>query len=197
MLATWVKTLHRFRFAKQQLYTCISFTSSHNCDVKLPNFTFCGGREHKKTIFFFFLSTLFVNLDTVLLNSTLEKVAKVWQLKRVGIKGEGVWSSANSLFGWRLGCRCRHYCFSSLISFFQRSWHGDYPFKGMANINFLVTSSLHQQERRLWGLMKWSPNRKYFDLWSNSVNWFFKECMEICLENLCVDIRAVGLLRHS
>ena len=77
MLATRVKTPHRFRFVKKQLYRCISFTSSHNCDVKLPNFTFSGGRDHKKTIFFFFLSTLFVNLDTVLLNSALEKVAKV------------------------------------------------------------------------------------------------------------------------
>ena len=33
----------------------ISFPSLHDYDVKFPNFTFCGGREHKTTTFFFFL----------------------------------------------------------------------------------------------------------------------------------------------
>ena len=35
----------------------ISFPSLHDYDVKFPNFTFCGGREHKTTTFFFFLRT--------------------------------------------------------------------------------------------------------------------------------------------
>ena len=30
------------------------FPSLHDYDVKVPNFTFCGGREHKTTNFFFF-----------------------------------------------------------------------------------------------------------------------------------------------
>ena len=33
----------------------ISLPSLHDYDVKLPDFTFCGGREHKTTTFFFFL----------------------------------------------------------------------------------------------------------------------------------------------
>ena len=38
----------------------ISLPSLHYYDVKMPNFTFRGGREHKTTTFFFFL-----NFDTV------------------------------------------------------------------------------------------------------------------------------------
>ena len=30
-------------------------------------------------------------------------------------------------------------------------------------------------EKKLWELIKWSPKRKWFDLWSNSLNSFFKE----------------------
>ena len=43
--------------AKQQLCTCyhaflyISLQSLYNYDVKMPNFTFCGGREHTTTTF--------------------------------------------------------------------------------------------------------------------------------------------------
>ena len=49
---------NRFRQAKQLLCTCItlffyiSLPSLHNYNVKLPNFTFCGGREQKTTTFF-------------------------------------------------------------------------------------------------------------------------------------------------
>ena len=32
----------------------ISLLSLHDYDVKLPDFMFCGGREHKATTFFFF-----------------------------------------------------------------------------------------------------------------------------------------------
>ena len=35
----------------------ISLPSLHNLDVNMPNFTFCGGRERKRTTFFFFSST--------------------------------------------------------------------------------------------------------------------------------------------
>ena len=35
----------------------ISLPSLHDYDVELLNFTFYGGREHKTTIFFFFLWT--------------------------------------------------------------------------------------------------------------------------------------------
>ena len=45
-------------------FACASnffFPSLHDYDVKVPNFTFCGGREHKTTNFFF----LFLDFDTV------------------------------------------------------------------------------------------------------------------------------------
>ena len=50
---------NRFRLAEQQLCTrsgflYISLPSLHDYDVKIPNFTFCGGREHKTTTFFFY-----------------------------------------------------------------------------------------------------------------------------------------------
>ena len=54
------KKSNRFRLAKKQLCTCntlflhIYLSSLHHCNVKVPNFTFCRGREHTKTILFFF-----------------------------------------------------------------------------------------------------------------------------------------------
>ena len=53
------KKSNRFRLAKQQLCTCITLFCSFLCchctkDLKMPYFTFCGGRECKKTTFFFF-----------------------------------------------------------------------------------------------------------------------------------------------
>ena len=35
-------------------FGCISLSSLHDYNVKMPKFTFCRGREHKITIFFFF-----------------------------------------------------------------------------------------------------------------------------------------------
>ena len=51
--------INRLRLGKQPLCTCItllyiSSPSLHVYDVKLPNFIFCWGREHKTTNFFFF-----------------------------------------------------------------------------------------------------------------------------------------------
>ena len=48
---------NRFRLAEQQLCTCftdflyISLPSLHDYSVKVPNFTFCRGREHKQLPF--------------------------------------------------------------------------------------------------------------------------------------------------
>ena len=53
----------RFRLAKQQLCSCITLFDhlhrhcTNDYEVKIPNsanFTFCAGREHKTTTFFFF-----------------------------------------------------------------------------------------------------------------------------------------------
>ena len=55
---------NRVRLAKEKLCTCItlflyiSLLSLHDYDVKLPNFTFCGGLEHKTMTLFFFFWTL-------------------------------------------------------------------------------------------------------------------------------------------
>ena len=51
-----------FRLAKQQLCTCITLFCTFLCrhfdyDLKMPIFTFCGGREGKSTTFFFFSSS--------------------------------------------------------------------------------------------------------------------------------------------
>ena len=51
---------NRFRLAKQQhlhvhhAFLCISFPLLHDYNVKMPNFTFWGGRELKTTTFFSF-----------------------------------------------------------------------------------------------------------------------------------------------
>ena len=37
-----------------KLFFHISLPSSHDYDMKLPNFTFCGGREHMTTTLFSF-----------------------------------------------------------------------------------------------------------------------------------------------
>ena len=42
-------TLHVHR-----AFLCISLPTLHEYDVKMPIFTFCGGRQHKTTTFFFF-----------------------------------------------------------------------------------------------------------------------------------------------
>ena len=55
------KKAKRFRLAKQQLCTLflyLSLPSLHDYNVKVPNFTFCRGREQKTTTFFFFSWTL-------------------------------------------------------------------------------------------------------------------------------------------
>ena len=48
--------------------------------ARLPNLTFYGGREHKTETKIFFL---FVNLETVLKNSTLEKSSTFDKLKEL------------------------------------------------------------------------------------------------------------------
>ena len=41
----------------------ISLPSLHNYDMKLPDFTFCGGREHKTTTSFSFAELRYSLLD--------------------------------------------------------------------------------------------------------------------------------------
>ena len=58
----------------------ISLPSLQDYDVKIPNFTFCGGREQALTNFSVFF---FLNLDMVVRNSALEEFACIWQSKQV------------------------------------------------------------------------------------------------------------------
>ena len=89
--------------AKQQLCTCstlfqyIPFASSHDYDVKRPNFTFYGGREHKNS-------------------------RKIHQHLTNWIKSDEVWNSADFLIKRRFWHRCcrRLCCF--LNCFY---WFGD------------------------------------------------------------------------
>ena len=57
----------------------ISLPSLLDYDVKLPSFTFNGGRERKTTIFFFF----FLNFDTVV-ESTPEEFPNIRQIESNG-----------------------------------------------------------------------------------------------------------------
>ena len=57
----------------------IPLPSLHDYDLKVPNFTFCGGRKHKKTIFFF---SPWTSIDAVLSNSSSEKVANICRIER-------------------------------------------------------------------------------------------------------------------
>ena len=48
-----------------QAFLNISLPSLHDHDVKLSNFTFCGGQEQKTTISYSFILKKEKNLDTV------------------------------------------------------------------------------------------------------------------------------------
>ena len=81
----------RFRLVKQQLFTCISL---HDFDVKLRNITFCWGREHEATTFFYF-SKLSYGLLGFLFNS--RKICQHLATWARWKKRDEVWSSENSL----------------------------------------------------------------------------------------------------
>ena len=66
----------------------------------------------------------------------------------------------------------------------------------VSNINFLLTISIHCQEKWLRELIKWSPKRKCFDLLPNSLNLSLRKCMKISLENLYADIGALRVKRQ-
>ena len=100
---------YRFRLAKQQIFTCISL---HDFDVRLRNFMFCWGREHKTTTFFSF----FLNFHTVLeflFNS--RKICQHLANWARWKKRDKVWSSENSLLLCCFHCRGRRCCLISLL----------------------------------------------------------------------------------
>ena len=59
----------------------ISLSSLHHYDVKMPNFTFYGGRKQAPTIFSFSFQTW----ERSPKKSTLGKLAFIWRFQRIGI----------------------------------------------------------------------------------------------------------------
>ena len=78
-----------------RFFVCISLPSLHDYNVKMPNFTFCRGREPKITIFFFFSWTLIQS----------------FRIKRDGISA--IVSQREFTFKWRF--RSRRRCLISLL----------------------------------------------------------------------------------
>ena len=103
----------RFRLVKQHLvhhaFLVHFLPSLHDYNVKVPNFTFCRGREKKDNNFLF----RFLNFDTY---SPLKFNSKKGLPKFDEVKGDKVWSSTNSLFKWRFCSRRRRCCLSSLLT---------------------------------------------------------------------------------
>ena len=74
----------------------ISFPSRHDYNVKMPNFTFCGGSEHKITAFF-----LFLTFDTVFyFNSTKNDTVNIWRIERDGINAIKYKAARLHFFKW-------------------------------------------------------------------------------------------------
>ena len=67
---------------RDQAFLCIFLPSLHDYKVKVHDFTFCRGREHKTTTFFFFSRTL-VQFFGIQLR---KKSPKFYKIKRVGIR---------------------------------------------------------------------------------------------------------------
>ena len=80
----------------------ISLSSLPDYDVKLLNFTFCGGGERTTMTFFFFSCTSTQSFRI----QVQRKIANIWRVERNGISAIKVWSSATSLFKWRFRSRC-------------------------------------------------------------------------------------------
>ena len=83
---------NNFAHASCFLYT---FLCRKDYDVKMPNFTFCPGHEHKKTNFF-----SFPELRYSLLEFNSRKICQHLTNWTRWIKHNKVWSRASSLFKW-------------------------------------------------------------------------------------------------
>ena len=80
------------------LFWYISLPSWHDYDVKLLNFTFCGGRKHKTTTLFFFSQTLIQSFSI-----QFQKNPPAFEeFKEVEYARLRVWSISNTVFNWRL-----------------------------------------------------------------------------------------------
>ena len=119
------KTKGWFRLENNSFARVLNFfvhflPSLHDYDVKMPNFTFCGGHEHKTTIFFSWHEQYKQRVQTFRINS--RKIFQHLTKWTRWNKRDKVWSSVNSLFKWSFPSRHRRCCLSSLsISVFVPS----------------------------------------------------------------------------
>ena len=100
---------------------------------EMPNFTFCGGHEHRTTIFFFWLEQYKQRVQTIRINSRkIFQHLTNWTRRN---KRDKVWNSVNSLFKWRFPSWHRRCCLSSLsISVFV-------PSHAMVDLRWCYTTS--------------------------------------------------------
>ena len=75
-----------------QAFVYISLPLSHNCNVKLPNFTFHWGGEQENDFLFLFLY-LQIQFFRIQLQNWID-------IEWNGIRAMEFWNSANSLFTW-------------------------------------------------------------------------------------------------
>ena len=88
----------------------ISLPLLHDYDVRVSNFTFCRGREHKTTT-----SISFPELSYNPLEFNSRKICQHLTNWTSWNNHNKVWSSATSLFKWRFGSRRRRCWLSSLL----------------------------------------------------------------------------------
>ena len=76
LVRAWIgktRTLH-----VHHAFLYIPFPSVHDYDLKTPNFTFCGGREHKTTTFCFFFWTLIQSW--LFVHKALDEFSTGWKI---------------------------------------------------------------------------------------------------------------------
>ena len=105
----------RIRQAKQQLCTCITLFCTFLCRrcttstyVKVPNFTFFRGRENEQPVSWPFLFS-WTSIQSFRIQLQKYSFWTRWN------KRDKVWSSANSLFRWRIRVRRGRCWLSSLL----------------------------------------------------------------------------------
>ena len=90
----------------------ISLSSLPDYDVKLLNFTFCGGGEHTTMTFFFFSWTSIQSLRI----QVHKKIANIWRIERNGISAIKFEAARIHFLSDVFAAVARRCCLSSLIS---------------------------------------------------------------------------------
>ena len=96
----------------------ISLPSLPDYNVKVPEFTFCRGREHKTTTFFSFPELWYSPLEFNSKNICQHLTKQMRWNKR-----DKVWTGTTSLFNWCFCSRRHRCCLSSLMSLIPGYFH--------------------------------------------------------------------------